>query len=125
MKVELSSASVVNHFDVLMIASDHDPSYVSNTYVESQSLTMRLGRCRSTHLTNEFGKKVEFHAHALSLNFLHCSFDRPHESLRVKNNNGDASRWHLGENLWYFMPHLISSTTRRESRSFRAGRGSR
>ena len=42
----------------------------STSYVESQNLTMRMGMRRFKRLTNGFSKKVENHAHAISLHFM-------------------------------------------------------
>jgi hypothetical protein len=50
-------------------------------YVERQNLTMRMGMRRFTRLTNAFSTKVENHAHAVSLHFMHYNFARPHQSL--------------------------------------------
>jgi hypothetical protein len=36
---------------------------------------------RFTRLTNAFSKKVENHAHAISLHFMHYNFCRPHQTL--------------------------------------------
>ena len=36
---------------------------------------------RFTRLTNGFSKKVENHAHAISLHFMHYNFVRPHQTL--------------------------------------------
>lgn len=49
-------------------------SRVSTSYVERQNLTMRMGMRRFTRLTNGFSKKIEFHAHAVSLNFMCYNF---------------------------------------------------
>jgi hypothetical protein len=38
---------------------------------------------RFTRLTNAFSKKVENHAHAVALHFMHYNFARIHQSLRV------------------------------------------
>lgn len=38
---------------------------------------------RFTRLTNAFSKKVENHAHAMSIYFMHYNFDRIHQTLRV------------------------------------------
>ncbi len=58
-----------------------DPLLISTSYVERQNLTMRMGMRRFTRLTNAFSKKVENHAHAVALHFLHYNFARPHQSL--------------------------------------------
>jgi hypothetical protein len=65
-----------------------DPKHVSTSYVERQNLTMRMPTMRMsmrrfTRLINAFSKKVENHAHAVSLHFLWYNFGRIHKSLRV------------------------------------------
>ena len=54
---------------------------MSTSYVERQNLTMRMGMRRFTRLTNAFSKKVENHAAAVSLHFMHYNFARPHQTL--------------------------------------------
>ena len=44
---------------------------------------MRVNMRRFTRLTNAFSKKVENHAHAISLHFMHYNFCRLHQTLRV------------------------------------------
>jgi IS1 family transposase len=78
--------------DIRVIAGDPDMSRVSTSYVERQNLTMRMGMRRFTRLTNGFSKKIEFHAHAVSLHFLYYNFARPHLSLKVKNANGTYTK---------------------------------
>jgi hypothetical protein len=39
---------------------------------------------RGPRLTNAFSKKVENHAHAISLHFMHYNFCRPHQTLTKK-----------------------------------------
>jgi len=78
--------------DIRVIAGDPDMSRVSTSYVERQNLTMRMGMRRFTRLTNGFSKKIEFHAHAVSLNFLYYNFARAHQSLRVKNTDGTFTK---------------------------------
>jgi hypothetical protein len=43
-----------------------------------------MGMRRFNRLTNAFSKKVENHAHAVSLFYLHCNFARPHQTLSRK-----------------------------------------
>ena len=59
------------------------PRHISTSYVERQNLTMRMGMRRFTRLTNGFSKKVENHAHAVALHFMHYNFCRVHKTLRV------------------------------------------
>lgn len=67
-----------------IISGDPDMSHVSTSYVERQNLTMRMSMRRFTRLTNAFSKKVENHAHAISLHFMWYNFARPHKSLKGK-----------------------------------------
>jgi len=70
--------------DVRVITGNPDPSLISTSYVERQNLTMRMGMRRFTRLTNGFSKKIENHAHAVSLHFMHYNFARPHMTLTKK-----------------------------------------
>jgi hypothetical protein len=51
--------------------------------VSGQSLSMRVGMCRFTRLTNGFSKKIENHAYSVALYFMHYNFIRIHTTLRV------------------------------------------
>jgi IS1 family transposase len=61
-----------------------DESLISTSYIERQNLTMRMGMRRFTRLTNAFSKKVENHAVAVSLHFMHYNFCRVHQTLTRK-----------------------------------------
>jgi IS1 family transposase len=60
---------------------------ISTSYVERSNLTMRMQMRRFTRLTNAFSKKAANHAHAVSLNFMHYNYCRPHQTL-TKAANG-------------------------------------
>jgi len=60
-----------------------DADHISTSFVERQNLTMRMGMRRFTRSTNAFSKKVENHAHAIALHFMHYNFGRVHKTLRV------------------------------------------
>lgn len=64
-----------------------DMDLVSTSYVERSNLTMRMQMRRFTRLTNAYSKKAENHAHAVSLNFMHYNYCRPHQTL-TKAANG-------------------------------------
>ncbi len=67
--------------DKRVIAGRPDLDKAGTSFVERQNLTMRMGMRRFTRLTNAFSKKVENHAHAVSLHFMHYNFCRPHQTL--------------------------------------------
>jgi IS1 family transposase len=78
------SPSKCTSMEVTVLAGDPVPSKISTSYVERQNLTMRMGMRRFTRLTNAFSKKLENHAHAVTLHFFHYNFCRPHQTLSGK-----------------------------------------
>jgi IS1 family transposase len=78
------SPAVCTGIDIRVVAGNPDADKISTSYVERQNLTMRMGMRRFTRLTNAFSKKVENHAHAISLHFMHYNFCRPHQTLTKK-----------------------------------------
>ena len=66
-----------------LITGRPDPKHISTSFIERQNLTMRMGMRRFTRLTNAFSKKVENHAHAVALHYMHYNFCRVHQTLRV------------------------------------------
>jgi len=57
--------------------------HISTSFAERQNLTMRMSMRRFTRLTNAFSKKIENHALAVALHFMHYNFCRIHQSLRM------------------------------------------
>ena len=65
------------------VCGNPDPEEISTSHVERANLSMRMGMRRFTRLTNGFSKKVDNHAYALAICFMHYNFVRIHSSLRV------------------------------------------
>lgn len=67
----------------VVVQGNPDEKHISTSFVERQNLTMRMAMRRFTRLTNAFSKKIENHAYAVSLHFMHYNFCRQHQTLRV------------------------------------------
>ena len=69
--------------DVKVVSGRPDPKHVSTSYVERQNLTMRMSMKQFARLSNGFSKKIENHAHAVALHYMHYNFTRIHKTLRT------------------------------------------
>jgi IS1 family transposase len=65
------------------VYGEPDPEHVSTSFAERSNLSMRMGMRRFTRLTNAFSKKVENHAYAVAIYFMHYNFVRIHQTLKV------------------------------------------
>lgn len=75
------SQAVYTKMEVRKMAGQPDPAKIGTSYVERQNLTMRMGMRRFTRPTNAFSRRIENHAAAVSLHFMHYNFARPHQTL--------------------------------------------
>jgi IS1 family transposase len=79
---------------------DPDLAKVSTSYVERQNLTMRMGMRRFTRLTNGFSKKVENHAAAVAIHFMHYNFGRAHKTLANPYPRTPAMAAGVSDRVW-------------------------
>lgn len=77
------SPAKIKDIESKIISGKPKRKHISTSYIERQNLTMRMSMRRFTRLTNAFSKKVENHAHAISLHFMYYNFCRIHQTLRV------------------------------------------
>ena len=77
------SPSVCTACNPRAMMGDPDPKRISTSYIERQNLTMRMSMRRYTRLTNGFSKKLENHAAATAIHFLHYNFSRIHRTVRM------------------------------------------
>ena len=82
--------------EIAVVQGNPDKAHVSTSFVERQNLTMRMSMRRFTRLTNAFSKKVENHAHAVALHFMHYNFGRIHKTLRVT----PATQAGVSDHVW-------------------------
>jgi IS1 family transposase len=87
-----------------------DSRHISTSYVERQSLTMRMHMRRFTRLTNGFSKKVENHLHAVALHFMFYNFCKIHKTLHVTSamEAGISSHVWSIEELVRLIPEPVS-----------------
>lgn len=78
------------------ITGNPEPSRISTSYIERQNLTMRMSMRRYTRLTNGFSKKLENHAAATAIHFMHYNFARIHRTIRCS----PAMAAGVTETLW-------------------------
>ncbi len=102
--------------DMKTVIGYPDPAHVSTSYVERQNLTMRMSMRRFTRLTNGFSKKVENHAHAVALHYMHYNFCRVHQSLRVTPamEAGIANHIWTVDELIALMPKPVARPTTKD-----------
>ena len=66
-----------------MVMGQPDPDHISTSFVERESLSMRMSMRRFTRLTNAFSKKLENHLATVAIYFMYYNFGRIHQTLRV------------------------------------------
>lgn len=65
------------------VYGDPNPEHISTSFAERSNLSMRMGMRRFTRLTNAFSKKVENHAYAIAIYFMHYNFVHIHRTLKI------------------------------------------
>lgn len=92
------SPNKVKSIEIRKITGDPDEKHITTSHVERMNLTMRMGMRRFTRLTNAFSKKVENLSHAVTLQFMHYNFARPHASLG--KNTTPAMAAGIADHVW-------------------------
>jgi len=72
------------------------PAEISTSYVERQNLSVRMASRRFTRLTNDFSKKLENHAAAVSLYVAHYNLCQVHEAHKT----APAAALGLTDHVW-------------------------
>ena len=65
-----------------LITGDPESRKISTSYVQRSNLSIRMGLCRYTRLTNAHSKKLANHCAALAIYFLHYNFVKIHSTIR-------------------------------------------
>jgi IS1 family transposase len=71
----------------IWVSGNPNMDHVSTSFVERSNLTMRMGMRRFTRLTNAFSRKIENHAHAVAVHFMHYNSCRAHTTLTKNHPN--------------------------------------
>jgi hypothetical protein len=79
--------------------------------VWSATIHVRMHSRRMTRLTNEFSKKMENHAHAMSLHFFYCNFVLIHKTLKTT----PAMAAGVTDRLWEVSDMVAESEAREAS----------
>ena len=65
------------------IEGSADPHYISTSFVERQTLLIRMSIRGFIRLTNAFSNKIEKHALSVALHSMHDNFARIQKALRI------------------------------------------
>jgi len=93
-------AQVVKEYKSGAQLGNPDLSKTSTSYIERQNLTMRMNMRRFTRLTNAFSKKLENHAAAVALHFMHYNFGRPHNTFKNPYPRTPAIAAGIADHVW-------------------------
>jgi hypothetical protein len=79
------------------IQGNPDMAHVSTSYAERNNLNVRMHSRRMTRLTNAFSKKMENHAHAMSLHFFYYNFVRIHKTTPAMAAGVTDRLWEMSD----------------------------